>query len=303
MNSSYSESHPASSQTKTKTRVSLLVALAVVAMGGLIQLTLLARAPKQEPGASQISWQPNFNQELTPEAAQSLNQANRLYADGKYPDAYEAASKLTRIYPEEYRFHLLRGEIAFALAEMKEAIAAFDEVIRLEPSLKPSLWQRGLALYYADEFEKGIEQFETHQRVNSQDVENAVWHLLCAAKVEGLEKARARMIPIERDSRIPMAEVHKMFSGKLSPEDVLKAAQATSINSPEGSFAHKLQLYYAHLYIGLFQEMIGRSVESIDAMQKAEAVNPLRLNNLMGRIADVHLTLRNSQPDSEEQQP
>ena len=72
-----------------------------------------------------------------------------------------------------------QGQQLFFEAKIAESIAAFDKLIELQPEVKPHLWQRGLALYYADKFKEGREQFETHQTVNTADVENAAWHFLC----------------------------------------------------------------------------------------------------------------------------
>jgi len=93
-----------------------------------------------------------------------------------------------------------RGVDAFFAAKPKESVAAFDKLIALEPGAKPQLWQRGLSLYYAGDFKGGRDQFEAHQTVNGNDVENAAWHFLCIAKGEGVEAARKVFIPIEGDT-------------------------------------------------------------------------------------------------------
>ena len=80
--------------------------------------------------------------------------------------------------------------------------------------------------YYAGEYEKGVKQFEIHQDVNSNDVENSVWHFLCVNKIKGFEAARKSLIDIKGDGRVPMAQVQKLFAGKLEPKDVLDAANA-----------------------------------------------------------------------------
>src|SRR5205085_8743876 len=98
--------------------------------------------------------------------------------------------------------------------------------LSLEPQQKPYHWQRGISLYYAGRFDDGKKQFELHQTVNTQDVENAVWHFLCTVRLEGLESAKKQLIPIEKDARVPMAQVHQLFAGKARPQDVLAAAQA-----------------------------------------------------------------------------
>ena len=241
-------------------------------------------------------------QESNPAIATLLRTAKQALADGDDSKAWDAVVELTQQRPHEFQYQFLKGEIAFCIGQMDESVAAFDEVIRLQPRIEPRLWQRGLALYYADRFEDGVKQFETHQTVNSQDVENAVWHMLCAAKVTSIEEARKNIIPIERDTRIPMAEVHRMFAGRSTPEDVLKTAAATSAFALANSRQHDMQMYYAHLYIGLFEEMNNNSAKSMQSMQSAAKVNPMGEDNIMGSVAKVHLQLRQqsgNQPDAQ----
>jgi lipoprotein NlpI len=99
------------------------------------------------------------------------------------------------------------GVDAFYAAKPKESVAAFDKLIALAPEAKPQLWQRGLSLYYTGDFKAGREQFETHQTVNTADVENAAWHFICVARAENVEAARKALIPIEGDTRVPMKQV------------------------------------------------------------------------------------------------
>ena len=118
------------------------------------------------------------------------------------------------------------------------------------PRQDPHHWQRGISYYYADEFKKGYEQFERHQTVNSNDVENAVWHFLCLARAKGIEEAKKKLIPIVGDGRIPMMEVLALFGGKSTPEKVLAKAKANDATGPR----LERQLFYAHLYLGLWYE-------------------------------------------------
>ena len=117
-----------------------------------------------------------------------------LAGEKKYEEAINTAAELVRREPKNSRLRLLLANTYFIAARTELAIEAYDKSIDLDASLKPYLWQRGLALYYAGKYEDGVDQFETHQEVNSQDVENAVWHMLCAAKVSGIESANAVFI-------------------------------------------------------------------------------------------------------------
>ncbi len=177
-----------------------------------------------------------------------------------------------------------QGVQAFFDAKPKESVAAFDKLIALEPASKPELWQRGLSLYYTGDYKAGREQFEVHQTVNGNDVENAAWHFLCIAKGEGVAAARKVFIPIEGDSRIPMKEVHELFAGKGSVEAVLKAAEA---GEGERLRNHRC---YAHLYLGLYFEATGDDAKAKEHMLKA--ANDFAMDHYMGRVAQVHATLR-----------
>ncbi len=92
------------------------------------------------------------------------------------------------------------------------------------PTYAPQLWQRGIALYYAGRYRDCRAQFESHRTVNPDDVENAAWHFLCVARAESVERARAALLPVGPDSRVPMREVYEMFRGAIGPEKVLAAA-------------------------------------------------------------------------------
>ncbi|MGD9648123.1 MAG: tetratricopeptide repeat protein, partial [Pirellulales bacterium] len=148
--------------------------------------------------------------------------------------------------------HLQSGHIA-------EALADFNEAIKLEPRRSPGHWQRGIACYYAGQFDAGAKQFEAYQTVDSADVENVTWRYLCMARADGIDKALADLLPVGPDRRIPMHEVYELFAGRAQPDDVLAAARADHSTDSE----LRKRLFYAHLYLGLWHEAAGRSKESL----------------------------------------
>jgi lipoprotein NlpI len=225
-------------------------------------------------------------------AHQLLLQASKAFSSGDYEQALAKSRKICEMEPDNKSYQMFRGEVCFAAGKMDECIAAYDNVIRLEPSVEPQLWQRGLALYYANRFDEGVKQFETHQTVNSQDVENAVWHLLCAARVSDIDQAREKLIPITGDTRVPMSQIYEMYAGRMTPEKVLERAEKTEAKFQPGPNPKKLQLYYAHLYIGLYHEMLKDPVAAKASLKKAAEISPLGKRNFMGQVARVHLLLR-----------
>jgi len=174
-----------------------------------------------------------------------------------------------------------RGDLHFFLGHFKQSIADYDGYLKDNPQQFPYHWRRGISLYYAGEFQKGVEQFESHKAVNPHDVENAVWHFICKARASGIDAARRNLIPIKGDGRIPMMTVHALFAGKATTDDVLKRAEAPA--HPERL---KLQRFYAHLYLGIYCEIIGD--ENKAAAHIKLAANDYFAPHYMGECARVH---------------
>ena len=188
-----------------------------------------------------------------------------------------------------------RGEERFFDAEIEGSIKDFDAFLEIIPQQDPHHWQRGLSYYYAEEYEKGKAQFERHQTVNTQDVENAVWHFLCAVRAPGgsVEAAREKFIPIDHDSRVPMREVHDLFGGWGSVEAVLKAAAPRdSDNLSERERSH---LCYAHLYLALYFEAMGDNEKMKEHIRLAAF--DYSMEHYMGKTAQVHAKVRKVRED------
>jgi len=170
-----------------------------------------------------------------------------------------------------------RGTEHFRVGNFDKSVADFDKFIELAPTQAAHHWQRGISLYYAGKFEDGAKQFELHKTVNPNDVENAVWHFLCVARASGLEKAKASLMPIEGDTRIPMTEIHALFAGNAKVDDVLAAAKESK--GEDGMF-------YAHLYLGLYYEAIGDKSKTREHIFRA--ARDFKAPHYMGDVARVH---------------
>jgi len=191
--------------------------------------------------------------------------------------------KVIELRPEiAPRVHSERGSLYFKAGKIKESLADFDALVKLQPDVEPQLWQRGIVQYYAGKFDDGRKQFEVHQTVNGNDVENSAWHFLCNARANGIEKARKEIIPIDGDTRIPMKEVHRLYKGELKVDDVLAAAKAG--NPPPERL--KRHLFYAHLYIGLYYEALGETDKAKEHILKA--AEGYGEDDYMAGVAKVH---------------
>ena len=210
----------------------------------------------------------------------------RLLSESEQPEA--AISDYTRVLeldPKLRQTHNLRGLERFKMGHIEEAIRDFDKAIELHPSLEPYHWQRGIAFYYAGHYQEGRRQFELHRLVNPNDVENAVWHFLCVAKLEGVEAARQVMIPIQIDRRVPMMEIDELFRGEGAVEKVI---QATRAGKPPAAELNQ-RLFYADLYLGLYHEALGNRTKALDHIRRA--AHDYGAGHYMAEVARVHLRL------------
>ncbi len=190
--------------------------------------------------------------------------------------------KVLEIRPDLTTVWQMRGEEKFKLGEVSAAVADFDKYSLLVPSQKPQNWQRGIALFEADRFKEAKEQFELHQTVNPNDVENAVWHFLSNARLNSVDQARTQLIPINGDRRVPMSQIHSLFGGKATVEEVMEAAKVASSNEQ----LHE-QLFFAYLYVGLYLEASKEIKQSVEMLSKA--TKEYKMENYMGDVARVHL--------------
>jgi lipoprotein NlpI len=210
----------------------------------------------------------------------------RLYAeDREHAKAVADFDQAIGLAPRGAELYQLRGLERFKLGQFQESCADFDKFIEIVPLRAPYHWQRGISCYYAGRYEDGRKQFELHSTVNPNDVENAVWHFLCVARLGGLAKARASLMSIKDDPRVPMMQIYALFAGKAKPDDVLAAATAGAPSSAQ----LKQQLFYAHLYIGLFFEASGD--EKLASKHVLQAAQEYKAEHYMGEVARIHADL------------
>ncbi len=184
---------------------------------------------------------------------------------GEYREAVKDFSRAAELDPKLANAYDHRGSSYFKLGEFAKSVADFDRYLELKPEQKPGHWRRGISCYYAKKYDEGRKQFEAYEEVSMTDVENAVWRYLCMVPLVGVDKARAAMLKIGKDTRVPMTEIYDLFRGRLKPADVLRAAEAG--NPP----ADKLNRhrFYAHLYLGLYYESLDDAKRALEHLTTA----------------------------------
>ncbi|MCX7700872.1 MAG: tetratricopeptide repeat protein [Gemmataceae bacterium] len=216
-----------------------------------------------------------------------LSRARALHEAGKYAEALKEANAAVQANPKLPEAYDLRGMLHFKLGNIQESLADFDEQIRLDPKSAAAHWRRGLTLYYAEKFADGVAQFVTSDQAEPEDVENAIWHFLCNARVVGIEKARAEFLKVKEDPRGElMMRIYDLFRGQAKPDDVLTLAEAGDLGPGE----RQVRRFYANYYVGMYYEAVGEKEKSLALIQKAVEKYPVR--HYMMDVGKVHLKLR-----------
>jgi len=204
-------------------------------------------------------------------------------------DSKEAVAQLNKVLEHDPKYaiaYYLRGREWFRLGKVKQSAADFDEYVKLKPEVESRQWERGIADYYAGDYEKGAKQFALYQSYHDNDVENAVWRYLCMAAAggntkEAVAKARAELLPIENDRRVPMMQIYALYRGKLTPAEVLAAATEGELSESQ----QNAQLFYAHLYLGLYYAAEGKAELERKHILQAEKH---KIGHYMWDVAHVH---------------
>lgn len=221
------------------------------------------------------------------DATDSVRKAKAALEKKDFDEAVRLTTKALEADPKNAEAYDLRGTAQFKLGKIKESLADFDKQIELAPAAGPAHWRRGLTLYYAEKFADGVKQFTSSDKAEPEDVENAVWHFLCNARVQGLKKAQGEMLKVAKDPRGEyMMKIYQMFKGEAKPEDVFKSAEAGNVNDN----VRKEQRFYANYYVSMFCEATGEPKKSLEYMKTAVEKYPI--GHYMMDVANVHLKLR-----------
>ena len=220
------------------------------------------------------------------ESAEELIRAAQAAADQRNDArAVELLDDATRINPDSASAYYWRGRSQFRLGKFDDSLADFDRYVKLQPEFASRQWERGITCYYAGKFAEGARQFQLYQTYHDNDVENSVWRFLCSARLQGpnaVEKARAEILPIENDRRVPMMQVYAMYQGDLTPDEVLSAARAGDPSAGQLN----TRMFYACLYIGLYHEVVGDATLARKFI--LQAADDHRIGHYMWDVARIH---------------
>ncbi|MCA9019566.1 MAG: hypothetical protein KDA74_05460 [Planctomycetaceae bacterium] len=183
----------------------------------------------------------------------------------KLKQTIEQLSEQIEQRPDETALYSRRGDAHFFNGDFKAAVADYNKMVELNPSIAPSHWRRGIACYYAKQYSEAAKQFEIYHSFDNVDRENGIWRYFSQYKAKGAAAAQQGLLKYEKDDREPFPDLYRMFQGKTTPETVLKNIEIAEIDAGERSKRY----FYAYLYIGLNESLLGHQEQARASLKKS----------------------------------
>ena len=144
------------------------------------------------------------------------------------------------------QIHSRRGDALFFLGRFTDAVTEYQAMVNIDPSLDASHWRLGIALFFADQPEQAVAQFEKYHSFDNVDRENGIWRYLSQYKATGADVAKKELLRYDKDDREPFPAVYKLFDDGLTPEEAL-----ARIPDDLPATEQDKRLFYTELYIGM----------------------------------------------------
>ncbi|MAT15302.1 MAG: hypothetical protein CMJ46_08540 [Planctomyces sp.] len=160
-----------------------------------------------------------------------------------------------------------RGDQYFFSGKFTEAVADYNAMCERDPDLEDSHWRRGIAWYYAGEYQKAAGQFERYHSFDNVDRENGIWRYFSQLRAYGEERAQKDLLKYEKDDREPFPLLYQLFAGKVTGDEILKQIGQVFLSDLE----REKRLFYAELYIGLNYAAHDEDEKAIPHLKRAVA--------------------------------
>lgn len=237
-----------------------------------------------------------------PPLAELRDAGHRALLQGDHSGAAEAADALVANYPEDPVAMRLAGDYYLRSGKVRPSITQFERYMQRMPEHTAELWQYGIALAIAGDFDAGRKQFELHRTVNPHDVENALWHFYCVAKADSPQRALELILPAPGDRRVPMEQLLWLYriggeqtevqiaareSARLQVRAAVDQVPASSPRRAEAEF-------YANLYLAMHADAWGNRQQALQLAAKAAEAKEVNYMTDVGRV--YHSALRDAAP-------
>ena len=157
-----------------------------------------------------------------------------------------------------------RGDALFFTGQYDKAVASYEKMVELRPSLDASHWRLGIALFFANRADDAVQQFEKYHAFDDVDRENGIWRYLSQYRATDAQTAKKELLRYEKDDREPFPAVYRLFDGSLTPEQALAKIPK---NLPAAE--RDKRLFYTELYIGMHLVVQKKTKQAIPYLRRA----------------------------------
>ncbi|MEQ9408109.1 MAG: hypothetical protein RIK87_10310 [Fuerstiella sp.] len=175
-----------------------------------------------------------------------LNAAERTALTQKYQTLLDRLPAPKAGDADAISVHSRRGDALFFLSRFPEAVRAYQAMVTLDKSLDASHWRLGIALFFAEQPQQAVQQFEKYHSFDDVDRENGIWRYLSQYRATDGTTAQKELLRYEKDDREPFPAVYRLFDGSLTAEAAL-----AGISDQLPASERDKRLFYTELYIGM----------------------------------------------------
>lgn len=171
-----------------------------------------------------------------------------------------------------------RGQAYFLLDRMDEAIADFDQEIKLDADREEDHWQRGVSQYFAGRYADCEKQFETILKAKRGNPETSLWHFACVAKQRGFRAAQKAYRYGGWSQSATLYHMTRLYLG-LDPVYKVMAAMTSTVSTQTSCF-------YGNLYLAIYYDI--REKGTLAARHMDKAVHTCHGGDYMDDIARLY---------------
>uniref|UniRef100_A0A7S3QXK2 Tetratricopeptide repeat protein n=1 Tax=Dunaliella tertiolecta TaxID=3047 RepID=A0A7S3QXK2_DUNTE len=183
---------------------------------------------------------------------------------------------------------VIPGMQKFRDLDLDGAASDFDEAWLRAPSVRPFLWQRGIALYFQSRFPEAADQFRSDVAVNPRNTEEAIWAFISEARMDGPSQARANFVQVPQDPRPVIQAAYESFKNGGGPEKILASSRR---DGDQSDFYARLYagLYFESMNVGLFRDNTAAKKELLAACATPYAQQS---DDYYAAVARLHVNVR-----------
>ncbi|HEV7402108.1 MAG TPA: tetratricopeptide repeat protein [Chthoniobacteraceae bacterium] len=170
--------------------------------------------------------------------------------------------------PDSTRALSARGDAHLFLGQFPQAVADYEKMIAIDPSLDAPHWRLGIAYHFTRQWEKSSKQFAKYHAYDGHDRENGVWKFLADAHAHDLATARQEMLKYTEFDREPFPAIYDLLAGRMTGDQFQAHLDDKKVSD------NRHALFYGQYYRGLFEELNGHRDKALASLRAAVALFP-----------------------------